>query len=81
MGRPPLVALFFRADGYQVSWAPLDTMGTVARSAWYPASNPVARPVPDMAPLRARAQRVMGSGAQIRIPMGRTARATLCSHS
>ena len=42
MGRPPLVALFFRADGYQVSWAPLDTMGLVARSAWYPASNPVA---------------------------------------
>ena len=55
MGRPPLVALFFRADGYQVSWAPLDTLGLVARSAWYPASNPVAATVPDLAPLRARA--------------------------
>ncbi len=55
MGRPPLVALFFRADGYQVSWAPLDTMDLVARSAWYPAGNPGVATVPDLAPLRARA--------------------------
>ena len=55
MGRPPLVALFFRADGYQVSWAPLDTMDLVARSAWYPDSNPGVATVPDLAPLRARA--------------------------
>ncbi len=53
-----VAALFFRADGYQVSWAPLDTMGPVARSAWYPASNPVVATVPDLAPLRARADSV-----------------------
>lgn len=32
-----VAALWYRADGYHVRWAPLDTTGPVARASWYPA--------------------------------------------
>lgn len=34
-----VAALYYKADGYHVAWTPLDTVGPVARSTWYPAAN------------------------------------------
>ncbi len=51
-----VVALFYRADGYHVSWAPLDTAGAVARSAWYPPKNGIDLSVPNVADLGGRAE-------------------------
>lgn len=39
-----VAALLFRADGYHVAYATLDTSGATARSTWYPARNPVIPP-------------------------------------
>ena len=50
-----VAALFYRADGYHVSWAPLDTVGMVARSAWYPDRNAADLSVPKVAELGGRA--------------------------
>ena len=50
-----VAALFYRVDGYHVSWAPLDTIGPIARSAWYPPMNVSDGSVSQMADLRARA--------------------------
>ena len=51
-----VAALFYRVDGYHVSWAPLDTTGTVARSAWYSPKNVVDLSVPNVAELGDRAE-------------------------
>lgn len=51
-----VAALFYRADGYHVSWTPLDTVGEIARSAWYPAKNAVDLSVPNVAELGGRAE-------------------------
>lgn len=51
-----VAALFYRADGYHVSWAPLDTMGVIARSAWYPTKNITDLSVPNVAELGGRAE-------------------------
>ena len=51
-----VAALFYRADGYHVSWAPLDTTGAMARSAWYPPGSVTDRSVPNVAELRIRAE-------------------------
>ncbi len=51
-----VAALFYRADGYHVSWAPLDTAGDVARSAWYPRKNVTDLSVANVADLGGRAE-------------------------
>ena len=50
-----VAALFYRADGYHVSWAPLDTAGAIARSAWYPRTNVTDLSVSNGAALGGRA--------------------------
>ncbi len=50
-----VAALFYRADGYHVAWAPLDTLGAIARSTWYPRSNVTDLSVPNAAALGERA--------------------------
>ncbi len=42
-----IAALFYRADGYHVSWTPFDTTGAVARSTWYPRTNRTDVSVPN----------------------------------
>lgn len=37
-----VAALVQRVDGFHVAWAPLDTLGPIARSRWYPARNPLS---------------------------------------
>ena len=49
-----VAALFYRADGYHVSWAPLDTVGMMARSTWYPPTNVTDLSVPHVAALSGR---------------------------
>ncbi|WP_373062596.1 hypothetical protein [Gemmatimonas sp.] len=51
-----VAALFYRVDGYHVSWAPLDTAGVVARSAWYPTANLADLSVPNVSELGGRAE-------------------------
>ena len=50
-----VAALLYRADGYHVSWAPLDTTGEIARSTWYPRTNVTDFSVPDGVALGGRA--------------------------
>ncbi|WP_309672031.1 hypothetical protein [Gemmatimonas sp.] len=57
-----VAALFYRADGYHVSWAPLDTVGAIARSAWYPAKNTADLSVPNMAELGGRTESAVVTG-------------------
>ncbi len=51
-----VAALFYRADGYHVSWAPLDTAGAIAHATWYPVKNLTDLSVPNVAALGARAE-------------------------
>jgi hypothetical protein len=57
-----VAALFYRVDGYHVSWAPLDTTGAIARSTWYPRTNETDRSVPNAAELGDRAQSAVATG-------------------